>query len=50
MVSRMVSEEGGHVIHAWKQAVSRGNPLDMRHIRRQLGIHEVEEIGEELYM
>ena len=42
----MESKEGGHVIHAWKQAVSIGNPLDTRHIRRQLGIQEVETIGE----
>ncbi len=43
----MESEEGGHVIHAWKQAVGRGNQLGMRHIGRQLGIREVETTGEE---
>ncbi len=45
----MEFEEGGHVhvIHAWKQAVSRGNSLDMRHIKRPLSIHEVETIGGE---
>ncbi len=32
---------------AWKQAVGLGYSLDMRHIRRQLGIHEVEAVGEE---
>ena len=42
----MEFEEGSHVAHAWKQAVSRGNPLDTRHTRRQLAIHEVEAIGE----
>ncbi len=44
--SRIESEEGGHVIHAWRQAVSRENLLDTRHIRKQLGIHEVESIEE----
>ncbi len=43
----MESEEGSHVVHAWKQAVGRGNALVMRDIRRQLGIHEVEAVGEE---
>ena len=38
---RMEFEAGGHVMHAWKQAVGLGNPSDMRHIRRQLGVHEV---------
>ena len=42
----MESEEGGHVMHALKQAVSWGISLDMTHIREQLGIHEVEAIEE----
>ncbi len=48
----MEPEEGGDVIHVWKQAVSRGNSLDIHEtmdIRRQLGIHEVETIGGELF-
>ncbi len=43
----MESEEGRHVINALKQAMSRGNSLDIRHIRRQLGNHVVETIGEQ---
>ncbi len=42
----MESEEGGYVIHAWKQAVSRENSLDTRHIMRQPGIYEIEAIEE----
>ncbi len=41
----MESEEHVHVIHVWKQAVSRGKSLDTRHIREQLAIHETETIG-----
>ena len=41
----MEYEEGGHVIPDWKQDRSRGLFLDMRHIRRQLGVHEVETTG-----
>ncbi len=41
----MESEEGGHVTQVWKQPVSRGDALDMRHMRKQLGIHNVETIG-----
>ena len=43
----MEFEEGGHVIHTWKQAVGKGNSLGMRHIRRQLGIRGIETIGAE---
>ncbi len=43
----MESEAGSHVVHAWEQAVCRGNALVTRHIRRQLGLHEVEAVGEE---
>ena len=43
----MESEEGGRVIHACEQHVSRGNSLDTRHIRKQLGIHEVETRGQQ---
>ena len=43
----MESEEGGHVIHAWIQPVIRGSSLDMRYIRKQLGVHGVETVGGE---
>ena len=43
----MESEAGSHVVHAWKQAVCRGNALVTKHVRRQLGIHKVEVVGEE---
>ena len=43
----MESEAGGHMIHFRNQAVGRGNASVTRHIRRQLGIHEVEAVGEE---
>ncbi len=41
-MSRMESEEGGQVIHAWQHIVSRGNSLNTGDIRGQLGSHEAE--------
>ncbi len=43
-LSRM---EAGHTVHAYIQALSCGNSLIIKHIRRQLDIHEVETLGEE---